>query len=155
MSRNFPKFSQIFFCQFFHENHLFFKAFEIVIRINGYLILTFFQKMRIDSSWILKYLKNLNLHFFFNSNNCPIQIHIMFTSNYLINGPRFLPWYNLGFTQFLKQGHNKLMIAQTQCSQKLVEKFWLRKNYNKHCQVWTMVGCRFELQTLARNCVLG
>jgi hypothetical protein len=50
------------------------------------------------------------------------------------------------------------MIAQTQCSQgyqKFVEKFWLRKIYNKSCQVWTMVSCRLELQTLARNCVLG
>jgi len=50
------------------------------------------------------------------------------------------------------------MIAQTQCSQayqKLIEKFWLSKNSNKSCQVWTMVNYRLELQTLARNCVLG
>jgi len=82
----------------------------------------------------------------------------MFTSNYLKNGHGVLPWYNLGFTQFLKHGHNKLMITQTQCSQgykKLVEKFGLRKIYNKSCQVWTMVGYRLEFQTLCRNCVLG
>jgi hypothetical protein len=50
------------------------------------------------------------------------------------------------------------MITQTQCSQgykKLVENFWLRKNYNKSCQVWTKVGYRLEFQTLGRNCVLG
>jgi hypothetical protein len=50
----------------------------------------------------------------------------MFTNNYLIHGLGVLPWYNLGFTQFLKHGHNKLRITQTQCSQgykKLVEKF--------------------------------
>jgi hypothetical protein len=41
----------------------------------------------------------------------------MFTNNYVGNGPRVLPWYKLGFTQFLIHGHNKLMIAQTQCSQ--------------------------------------
>jgi hypothetical protein len=33
------------------------------------------------------------------------------------NGPWVLPWSNLGFTQFLKHGHNKLMIVETQCSQ--------------------------------------
>jgi len=50
------------------------------------------------------------------------------------------------------------MITQTQCSQgykKLVEKFWLRKNCNRSCQVWTMVDYKLELQTLGRNCVLG
>jgi len=50
----------------------------------------------------------------------------MFTNNYLIQGLGVLPWYNLGFTQFLKHGNNKLMITQTQCSQgykKLVEIF--------------------------------
>jgi hypothetical protein len=60
----------------------------------------------------------------------------MFTSNCLINGHGVLPWYSLGFTQFLKHGHNKLMIAQTQCSQgyqKLVEKYQLRKIYSKSC----------------------
>jgi hypothetical protein len=60
----------------------------------------------------------------------------MFISNYLKNGHGVLPWYNLGFTQFLRHGHNKLMIAQTQCSQryqKLVEKYWLRKNSSKSC----------------------
>jgi hypothetical protein len=50
----------------------------------------------------------------------------MFISNYFKNGPEVLPWYKLGFTQFLGHGRNKLMIAQTQSSQrywKLVEKF--------------------------------
>ncbi len=42
--------SVIFFCQLFHENHLFFKAFEIVTRVNGYLILIFFQKTRTNDS---------------------------------------------------------------------------------------------------------
>ncbi len=40
----------------------------------------------------------------------------MFTRNYFWNGPGFLPWYNLGFTQFLGHGHNKLIITQKQCS---------------------------------------
>jgi hypothetical protein len=82
----------------------------------------------------------------------------MFTSNYFKNGHGILPWYNLGFTQFLKHGDNKLMIAQTQCSQgyhKLVKKYWLRKIYSKSCHVWTMVSCRLELQTLDDNCVFG
>jgi len=53
----------------------------------------------------------------------------MLTSNYFQNGPWVLPWYNLGLTQFLRHGHNKLMIVETQCSQgyqKLVEKLRLR-----------------------------
>jgi len=51
---------------------------------------------------------------------------LMFRSNYLRNESRVLSWYNLGFTQFLiRHAHNKLTIAETQCSQgyqKLVEK---------------------------------
>ncbi len=89
------------------------------------MILIFFQKIRTNNSWNLKYSKNWNWHLKKNSKNYPIPIHIMFTSNYLRNGPKVLPWYNFGFTQFLRHGHNKLMIAQTQCSQgyhKLVEK---------------------------------
>jgi len=39
-----------FFCQFFHENHLFFKAFEIITRMNVYLIMIIFQKTRTDDS---------------------------------------------------------------------------------------------------------
>ncbi len=39
-----------FFCQFVHENHLFFKAFEIITRMNVYLIMILFQKMKIDDS---------------------------------------------------------------------------------------------------------
>jgi hypothetical protein len=42
----------------------------------------------------------------------------MFTNNYFLNGPGVLPWYNLGFTQFLGDGHNKLMITQKQCSRR-------------------------------------
>jgi hypothetical protein len=82
----------------------------------------------------------------------------LFTSNYLRNRPRVLPWYNLGFTQFLRHGDDKLIIAQTQCSQgyqKLVEKYWLRKKISINCQVETMVHCRLELQTLDGNCVFG
>jgi hypothetical protein len=33
-----------FLGQFFHENHLFFDAFEIVTRTNGFFILIFFPK---------------------------------------------------------------------------------------------------------------
>jgi hypothetical protein len=50
----------------------------------------------------------------------------MFTSNYLQNELRVLPWYNLGFTQFLIHRHNKPMITETQCSQgyhKLLDNF--------------------------------
>jgi hypothetical protein len=142
--------------QFFHENHLFFDAFEIVIKTNGFSIQIFFQNIGIVEN--RKYSKIWNWHFLKNSNNCPILIHIMFISNYFKNGHEILPWYNLGFTQFLRRGHNKLMIAQTQCSQryqKLVEKYWLRKISSKSCQVWTMVNCRLELQTLDGNCVFG
>jgi hypothetical protein len=46
------------FGQFFHENCLFFEAFETITKTNAYLILFFFQKIEIDNSWILKYLKN-------------------------------------------------------------------------------------------------
>jgi hypothetical protein len=115
----------------------------------------FFQKNKIIKNH--KYSKIWNWHFF-KPQRIPILIHIMFTSNYLRNGHGVLPWYNLGFTQFLRHGHNKLMIAQTQCSQgyqKLVEKYWVRKNYNISCQVWTMVSCRLELQTLDGNYVFG
>jgi len=38
------KVPSIFLGQFFHENHLFFEVFEIVIRNNGSLILIFSQK---------------------------------------------------------------------------------------------------------------
>jgi hypothetical protein len=50
------------------------------------------------------------------------------------------------------------MFAQTQCSQgyhKLVKKLWLRIFFSKSCQVWTMVNCWFEFQTLDGNCGLG
>ncbi len=99
--------------QFF--NHLFFEAFEIATRTNGSSILIFFQKIGIIENQ--KYSKSWNWHFLKNSKNYPILIHIMFISNYLKNGLGVLPWYNLGFTQFLRHGHNKLMTAQTQCSQ--------------------------------------
>ncbi len=46
-----------FFGQFFCDNCLFFEAFEIVTKINVFFI-SFFQKIEIDDSWILKYLKN-------------------------------------------------------------------------------------------------
>jgi hypothetical protein len=123
------KVPSVFFGQFFHENHLFFEAFEIVTRTYGYSILIFSQKITIMEKW--KYSKNWNWHFLKNSKNCPILIHIMLRSNYLRNGHGVLPWYNFRFIQFLRYGHNKLMIAWTQCSQgyqKLVEKYWLRKN---------------------------
>jgi hypothetical protein len=89
------------------------------------LILNFVQKIAAVDLWILKYLKNWNWHCFKNSKSCPTLVCIMFISNYLKNGPEILPWYKLGFTQFLRHGHNKLMIAQTQSSQgywKLKEK---------------------------------
>ncbi len=124
MVKKISKVPSVFLGQFFHENHLFFEVFEIVIRSNGSLILIFSQKNGIVENQ--KYSKIWNWHFFQNSKNCPILIHIMFISNYLRNGHGVLPWYNLGFTQFLKRGHNKLMIAQIQCSQgyqKLVEKY--------------------------------
>jgi len=47
-----------FFGQFFCDNCLFFKAFEIVTTINVFLFLIFFQKIETNDSWILKYLKN-------------------------------------------------------------------------------------------------
>jgi hypothetical protein len=40
------------FGQNFHENHLFFEAFEIVTRTNGFSILIFFHKTRTYESWI-------------------------------------------------------------------------------------------------------
>ncbi len=55
-----------------------------------------------------------------------MNMYNVYTINYLRSGPKVLPWYNLGFTQFFKHCHNKLMIVQTQWSQgyqKLVEKF--------------------------------
>jgi hypothetical protein len=113
-----------FLGQFFHENHLFFYVFEIVTRTNGFSILSFFQNIGIIENW--KYSKIWNWHFLKKSKNYLILIHIMFTNNYFKNGHGVLPWYNLGFTQFLRHGPNKLMIAQTQCSQgyhKLVEKY--------------------------------
>jgi hypothetical protein len=39
--------SSIFLGQFFHENHLFVEAFEIVIKINGYFIFPFFKKPKL------------------------------------------------------------------------------------------------------------
>jgi hypothetical protein len=96
--------------QLFHKNNLFFEAFEVVTISNGSSILIFFQKIEIIENQ--KYSKIWNRFFFLNSNNCPILIHLMFTSNYLRNGHGVLPWYNVGFTQFLGHGHNKLMIAQ-------------------------------------------
>jgi hypothetical protein len=38
------KVPSVFVGEFFHENRLFVEAFEIVIKINGYLILLFFFK---------------------------------------------------------------------------------------------------------------
>ncbi len=146
-SKSFPK---------FHKNHLFFDDFEIVTRTNGFSILIFFQNTEIIKN--RKYSNIWNWHFLKNSKSCPILIHIMFISNYLKNGHGVLPWYNRGFTQFLRHGHNKLMIAQTQCSQgyqKLVKKYWLKKISSRSCQVWTRVNCRLELQTLDGNCVFG
>jgi len=75
---------------------------------------------------------------------------IMFINNYLRKGRRVLPWHNLGFTQFLKDGHYKLMIAQTQCSQgyrKLVEIFWLKNNLIKVAKygLWWVVDLNFKL----------
>jgi hypothetical protein len=96
--------------QLFHKNNLFFEAFEVVTISNGSSILIFFQKIEIIENQ--KYSKIWNRFFLKNSNNCPILIHLMFTSNYLRNGHGVLPWYNVGFTQFLGHGHNKLMIAQ-------------------------------------------
>jgi hypothetical protein len=46
-----------FFGQFFHDNCLFFEAFEIVTRTNVFYF-EFFQKIEIDNFWILKYLKS-------------------------------------------------------------------------------------------------
>jgi hypothetical protein len=68
---------------------LFFEAFEIVTRTNDSLILTFFQKIGIIEN--KKYSKIWNWHFFKNSKNFPILIHVMFTSNYLRNGHGILP----------------------------------------------------------------
>jgi hypothetical protein len=135
---------------------LFFEAFEIGTRTNVFLS-WFFSKIWNQRFLDFKIFKELESAFLKKFKELTNTIHIMFTSNYFLNGPRVLPWYNLGFTQFLIHGHNKLMITQIQCSQgykNLVEKFWLRKSYSKSCQVWTMVGYRLELQTLGRNCVL-
>jgi hypothetical protein len=86
--------STSFLGQFFHENHLFFDAFEIVIKTNGFSILIFFQNIEIIENW--KYSKIWNWHFLKNSNNCPILIHIMFISNYLKMGTRFYHGTTLG-----------------------------------------------------------
>jgi hypothetical protein len=43
--KEFSKVPSIFLGQFFHENHLFFEVFEIVIRSNGSLILIFPKKV--------------------------------------------------------------------------------------------------------------
>lgn len=40
----------VFFGQFFHENHQFVETFEIIIKINGSLILIIFQKIGTDDS---------------------------------------------------------------------------------------------------------
>jgi hypothetical protein len=74
----------------------------------------------------------------------------MFTNNYFLNGYGALPWYNLGFTQFLRHGHNKLTITQIQCSQrykKLVEKFWLRNFLVKVAKygLWLAIYLNFKL----------
>jgi hypothetical protein len=101
--------------KFFHENHLFFESFEIITKTNGYLFLIIFQKTS-QPLLYFKIFKELELIFL-------KKFKKLHNTNSKI-GPRVLPWYNLGFTQFLKHNHNKLTFAQTQCSQgyhKLVE----------------------------------
>jgi hypothetical protein len=38
-----------FLGQFFHENRLFIEAFEIIIKIDGSLIMIFFQKLKLTT----------------------------------------------------------------------------------------------------------
>jgi hypothetical protein len=109
--------------QFFHENHLFFDVFEIITITNGFSILIFFPKHRnhrkpeIFKDLELKFLKKIKEL----PNTNPYNVYKQLFKKWAW----VLPWYNFGFTQFLKRGHNKLMIAQIQCSQgyqKFVEK---------------------------------